>query len=261
MSKINKVLPTLLSIISVAGTVATAALAIKATPKATEIIRKKAGENGSPLTKTEVVKTVWKNYIPALGAFLCTTACIVGANISNKRAQASLAAAYALVSKSYNRYQSKCKELFGKDAHEKIISSIAAEKSADTVMTAGGICYNASLDFGDNEEEALFYDSFSDRYFRSTVSRILQAEYHLNRNYVLRGYVSVNEFYDFLGISNIDGGDDIGWNGCDGDIMWIDFDHHKETLDDGLEVHFIQMIFIPYDEYCVDVDSVVLAQA
>lgn len=259
MSKISKVLPTLLSVISVAGTVATAALAIKATPKATEIIRKKAGDNGYPLTKTEVVKTVWKNYIPALGAFLCTTACIVGANISNKRAQASLAAAYALVSKSYNRYQDKVKELFGKDAHDRIISSIAAEKSADTAITAGCVCGNASLDFGDNEEEVLFYDAFSDRYFRSTVSRVLQAEYHLNRNYVLRGYVSINEFYDFLGISHIDGGDDIGWNGCEGDITWIDFDHHKETLDDGLEVHFIQMIFMPYDEYCDDIDSFVSA--
>lgn len=254
MNKFSKILPSVLSAVGVIGTAVTVVLAVKATPKAVKIIEKKAAENGSALDKKDTVKAVWKEYIPAAGAFLFTSACIIGANISNRRVQASLTAAYALVSKSYNRYKNKVIELYGKEANDKIISSIAAEKSSAPVITGATCCSNTSLEFGDIEEEVLFYDEFSDRYFTSTVSKVLQAEYHLNRNYVLRGYVSLNEFYDFLGISHFDGGDDIGWV-CDGEINWIDFDHFKKTLDDGLEVRFIQMIFFPYGEYSDEIDS------
>ena len=257
MSKISRLVPVILSGIAVAGTVATAVLAVKETPKAVKILHNKEVEKGTKLDKKEIVKAVWKNYIPAGCALFATTACIVIANISGKRAIASATAACALASKSFKRYKDKVVELYGKETHNKIISSIAAEKSDNKVITAGCICTNASLDFGGNEEELLFYDVFSDRYFRSTISRVLQAEYHLNRNYVLRGYSSINEFYEFLGISTVNGGDDIGWNGCDGEISWIDFDNHKETLDDGLEVHFIEMIFCPYDEYGDEIDSFV----
>lgn len=257
MSKLSKIVPVVLSGIAIAGTAATAILAVKDTPKAVKILHNKKLEKGAELNKKEVVKAVWKNYLPAAFAFFGTTVCIIAANVSGKRAIASATAACALVTKSYEQYKNKVVELFGKETHDKIISSIAAEKSNDDVITAGSICKNASLEFGDDGEEVLFYDVFSDRYFRSTISRVLQAEYHLNRNYVLRGYVSINEFYEFLGISTVDGGDDVGWSCCDGEISWVDFDHRKETLDDGLEVHFIEMIFCPYDEYGDEIDSFV----
>ena len=47
----------------------------------------------------------------------------------------------------------------------------------------------------------------------------------------------------------IDGGDDIGW-GLDSGLCWVDFNHYKSVLDDGLEIYVIDMNFLPdvFDE-------------
>lgn len=50
------------------------------------------------------------------------------ANALNRRQQAALVSAYALVSRSYNDYQRKVKELHGIDAHRGIMEALAAEK-------------------------------------------------------------------------------------------------------------------------------------
>lgn len=255
MNKFKKALPTVLSIIGAAGTVATAVTAVKATPKAVRILEERRVQKGEDLTVKEKTKAVWKCYLPAAGICVGTVACILGANALNRKAQASLASAYALVSNAYGKYKDKVVELYGKEAHEKIISAIAAEKSNAMPITAGSFVKNSCLDFDEKEEEMLFYDEFSGRYFTSTMSKVLQAEYHLNRNYVLAGGVELNQFYDFLGISRVDGGDSVGWNCFDGDIQWIDFNHGKTTTDDGLEVHTIEMIFEPFELFSDEILS------
>lgn len=65
---------------------------------------------------------------------------------------------------------------------------------------------------------------------------------------MLRGYVTINEFYEFLGISHIDGGDMLGWDACE-EIFWIDFDHRKITLDDGMECCYISTVFSPSEDW------------
>lgn len=255
MNKFTKALPTVLSIVSVVGLAATVVTAVKATPKAVKIIEKREAEKDDILTVRETVKATWKCYIPAAVIGMGTAVCIFGANALNRKAQASLASAYALVSNAYGKYKGKVVELYGKGAHDKIMSSIAAEKSNAMPITAGSFIKNSCLDFDEKEEEMLFYDTFSDRYFTSTMSKVLQAEYHLNRNYVLAGGVEINQFYDFLGISRVEGGDEVGWNCFDGDIQWIDFDHKKTTTDDGLEVHIIEMIFEPFELFSDEILS------
>lgn len=253
--KLKTGLPTILSVISVIGLGATVVTAIRATPKALTLIKEAEDEKGDKLNKREIVKAAWKLYIPMLVIGLSTAGCIIGSNILSNRQNASLAGAYALASGAYAEYKNKVKELYGEEAHKKIISSIAAEKSNAQPITAGSYFANSCLDFGDDEEELLFYDVFSQRYFTSTLGKVLQAEYHLNRNFVLRGDVTLNEFYEFLGISGIDGCDNLGWNCCDGEMYWIDFDHKREVTEDGLDVHFIEMIFEPGDIYSVELLS------
>lgn len=255
MNKFTKALPTVLSVVSVVGLTATVVTAVRATPKAVKILEDRTAEKGDDLTVRETVKATWKCYIPAVAIGAGTVACILGANALNRKMQASLASAYALVSNAYGRYKSKVVELYGKDAHDKIISSIAAEKSNAMPITAGSFIRNSCLDFDEKEEEILFYDAFSDRYFTSTISKVLQAEYHLNRNYALAGGVEVNQFYDFLGISRVDEGGVVGWSCYDGEIQWIDFDHKKTTTDDGLEVYIIEMIFEPFELFSDEILS------
>lgn len=230
---LKKASPTILTCIGAAGVVATAVLAVKATPKADSLIKADSRRNhdGDPYaaTKLEAVKSCWKCYIPAAATGVATIICIFGANTLNKKQQASLASAYALVNRSYSDYKHKLKELYGEDAHKKIMESIAAEKSSMPPITATGGFSNSSLEFEDaNEEQRLFYDSFSKRYFQATISQVLQAEYHINRNMVLGAFVTLNDFYDFLGISHVEGGDVVGWLLSD-NMYWIDFDNSKAT--------------------------------
>ena len=131
---LKKASPTILTCIGAAGVVATAVLAVKATPKADSLIKADSRRNhdGDPYaaTKLEAVKSCWKCYIPAAATGVATIICIFGANTLNKKQQASLASAYALVNRSYSDYKHKLKELYGEDAHKKIMESIAAEKSS-----------------------------------------------------------------------------------------------------------------------------------
>ena len=71
----------------------------------------------------------------------------------------------------------------------------------------------------------------------------MNAEYHLNRNYILRGYSYLNEFYEFLGIEETDYGSVLGLAPTDDGMYWIDFNHRKVVMEDGLEVYIIEMPF------------------
>ena len=197
-------------------------------------------------TKTEAFQSARLCYIPASLVGMSTIACIFGANILNKHQQATITSAYALLSNTYQDYERKTKEIFGEEGHQKIIDAIAAERADDVYISSPGICGSDSLSFSERnpEDVRLFYDSFSERYFESTIPQVLEAEYHLNRNWALGREICVNDLYDFLGIDKIPGGEALGWFYEDG-ISWIDFNHHKTVLNDGLEVYVIDIEYPP----------------
>ena len=69
----------------------------------------------------------------------------------DKRQQAALTSAYALLNDSYNNYKDKLKELYGEEAHQKIVDAIAAEKAKDVYITSTGLVRNSSLDFDEHD--------------------------------------------------------------------------------------------------------------
>ena len=179
---------TILIVIGGVGVVVTALMATNAKPKATKLLDKAREEKGEELTTFEKIKTAGPVYIPTIITGAGTIACIFGANILNKRQQASLMSAYALVDNSFTEYKNKLKELYGEEAHEEIINAIAVEKAREVSINASTLCANTCLT--DDEacgEPVLFYDEWSGRYFESTIEQVITAEYHLNRNFVLRG--------------------------------------------------------------------------
>lgn len=244
--------PLVLSCVATIGVAVTAVSAAKATPKAIKLIRadSKKNHDGNPnaFTKKEAFMSAWKCYIPSIIFGASTILCIAGAQILNTRQQASLASAYMFIQNSYNQYKSKLKELYGEEAHNKIVDSIIKEKISEVHISCPGLCSNSTLEFDTGMEPEIsrtFYDSFSNRYFESTISNVIQAEYHLNRNFMLGGAIDLNSFYEFLGLSKIDIGDSLGWDSRDGELYWIDFNHRISVLDDGMEIYVIDMVFEP----------------
>lgn len=245
--------PTILTIIGALGVGATAISAVQATPKALKRLDKAKEEKGEELTKIEVVVTAAPAYVRPVILGTSTIACIFCANVLNKRQQAALISAYALLDNAHKEYTGKLKELYGEETDSKIREAIAMDKRNEEITAyAPGLNNPHST-----EEKVLFYEEFRGKYFEATMNDVLLAEYHLNRNFALRGCANLNEFYEFLGLEKTDFGDALGWSADEfiegGLTPWIDFDHVLTPVsDDGMECYRIFMEFAPtpgYDIY------------
>ena len=231
---------TILTCVGAVGVVATAVLTAKATQKAVRIMDAAEEEKGEALTTTEAIKAAGTVYIPAVVVGASTIACIFGANALNKRQQAALMSAYALLDSSYKDYQNKVKEIHGEDAHWNIKKEIAKDKYEDE-----------GFDFGDDKQ--LFYDEFSERYFEARMEDVLRAEYEINKKISVWGGAELNEFYELLGLEPVDYGYFLGWSS--GGLMemtwsdWLDFYHEKTLINDDLECILITMSTEPMYDY------------
>ena len=254
----RKYSPVMLTCIASVGVVATAVIAVKETPKALELIKSDSRKNhdGDPYaySKKEAVVSAWKCYIPSVIIGASTIACIFGANALNQRQQASLTSAYALVNSSYKEYKSKLKELYGEEAHQKIMRELAVEKAENIPIEAVTFLGGQTLGFDDlDTDECLFYDSIGDRYFTSTIIRVLEAEYHFNRNFCLGWIPSLNDFYEFLGLEKTEYGDTVGWTNSNGDYYWIDFFHTHTEIDGTMDCWVIETAQPPTPEFLEDI--------
>lgn len=213
--------------------VATAISTAKATPKALEILKTAEEEKGEKLTKLEKVKIAAPSYIPAMLVGTSTIACIFGAHILNRKHQAALMSAYALLNTSYKEYKNKVKEMLGEDAEKEIQGEIIKDnfKDSDVIIEDDG--------------KELFYESYSRRYFRATREQLISVQYDLNKIVQEEGGLSLNVYFRMLGLEETDYGEYIGWSA--GQLFdsywssWVDFVHDKVTMDDGLECWIVDM--------------------
>lgn len=246
--KKEKVIRFIFSAATISGVIATGVLAGKATIKAKQILDETYSEDLENVEPKEQIATVWKCYIPAMSAAALTISLVIGNNILSHKQQASLIAAYSLMTQQASAHQTKYKEavkkVFGDDADEKIEQSIMVEHTENTHISAVGNFASTSLNAENDENTMLFYDSYSERYFESSLSRVIEAQYHLNRNFLLRGCCPLDEFYEFLGLEHI-GNDKLGWE-VDDELYWIDFNNQMTTMDDGLECCIISMATEPW---------------
>lgn len=213
--------PEILTGIGIAGMISTVVLAVKATPKAMELISEaervkintqvNAGKDWEDevvinLTPIETVKVAWKPYIPAAITGIASIACIIGANSVHVRRNAALATAYQLSTTALADYREKVVETIGEKKESNIRDKVAKKKieenpsnNATIIMTGKG--------------NTLVYDSHSDRYFRSDIDKIRNAVLDLNERMVNGNemYISLNDFYDEIGLKHTEVGDSVGW--------------------------------------------------
>lgn len=239
--------PTILTCFGTLGVLATTILTVRATTKAVRLIDAAQIERGDePLSRIEVIQCVGKEYLPTIMIGTASIMCIFGANYLNKRQQASLISAYTLINSSYSTYRNKLIELYGEDADQKIIDDIAVEIPEDIEIHSECLCQNLTqLPKELIGNTSLFYDEYSERYFESTIEKVILAEYHLNRNYILRGYAELNEFYMLLGLTETEYGSVVGWSMREDEMYWIDFNHRRTVLSDGRVCYAIRSVYTP----------------
>ena len=215
---------TILTCIGAAGVVATAVMAVKETPKALTLLEDAKENKGEELTKWEKVKIA----------------------VISKHQQAVLMSAYALLDNSYKEYKKKTDELYGEEADTHIRKEIAKDK------------YTGDEKILDDNKE-LFFDFYSGRYFESTKEAVMRAQYETNRALFTNYAVSLNEYYDFLGLEERPEYDLVGWSCRKMEEIychpWIEFDHEEIIIDgdseydEGLKCTIINMPLEPFIDY------------
>lgn len=239
---LKKESPTILTGLGVAGVVITAVVTARSTVKAVKRIEEAEEQKGEKLTTKEVVKVAGPAYIPAVIAGAVTITFIVSANEINKKRQQALIEAYTALNESYQEYRDKVKEEYGEEVDEKVREEIARDKKVPEQE------HHSS-------NALLFFDEHSNRYFWKTMAEVNEAEYHLNRNFALRGYAELNEFYEFLGLGPTAYGAEVGWSMEAGEIFygytWIDFYHkyHEAKGPDKPAYYTIEMPFGPTADF------------
>lgn len=237
---INRNASTILTCVGGVGVVTTAVMAVKATPKALSLLEAAKKEKGEDLTTLETFKIAGPAYIPSVITGVATLACIFGANSLNKRQQAALMSAYALLDNSYKEYKKKTIELHGEEADARVREEIAKDAYAKT-------------DISRTIGKKLFYDEFSGRYFESTMENVINAQYAINRKIALQSGAYLNEWYEALDIPPTEYGSGLGWSS--GMLMdyqwsgWLEFIHNKVLIDDDLECIIIAMSVEPIFDF------------
>lgn len=203
---IGKHSPEILTGLGITGMITTTVLAVKATPKAIDLINKKKVQlEKEELTVVETVKAAWKPYLPSIGMGVSSIACIICANRVNSKRNAALAAAYSLSERTLSTYRDKVIETIG-EKKEKAIREKVAQEEVDNNKLGSTQVIIAS------QGNTLCMDSMSGRYFRSDMETIKQSINKLNRRLTYENYISLNEFYGEIGLDNTKNGDLLGWN-------------------------------------------------
>lgn len=244
--------PEILIGVGIAGMITTTILAVKATPKALKLIeqekeaRKADREHGvdeqfapEKISKTDTVKLCWKCYAPAVLMGTLSVACLITSNSVSTRRAAALTTAYKLSETALTEYKEKVIETIGEKKEQAIKEAINQnhiEKNPvsnhEVIVTGKGT--------------TRCYDKFSGRYFDADIDHIKKAVNELNRSMLLHDYVSLNDFYDELGLSHTNLGNELGWSILNG-YMDVEFSSH--LCDDGTPCLAISYTLAPKYEY------------
>lgn len=217
--------PEVLTAIGIVGMITTTVAAVKTTPKALQLIDAREIEEDKRLTRKEIIQTTWKCYIPVAITGAASVACLIGATSVNLRRNAALATAYTLSETALKEYQAKAVEVVGEKKEQAIRDAVAKDQVAKDPLGAKEVIITG-------KGEVLCYEPLSGRYFRSTQDEIDKAVNAINRQMRYDMNVSLNEFYDAIGLSNNDLGDKLGWD-IDKGEGYIDPAYSTQLADDG----------------------------
>lgn len=231
--------PLILSVLGAAGVILTAKLASDAGKKIGKL------EAGTPefieydlfYDKPQQEINTFGLYLPTIVCGVATIGCILSGSFLSQKRQLSLVAAYAAL-----------------DAKYKEIKKDYYEKHPDEYMTIRKKEYSESIQFmSENDyDELLYYDEYANRWFKRRPIEMMNAGYQFNRLFILRGYVSLNDYYTLVGLEPTVEGATIGWSEYNDDgYAWVDIIHrYVESDDDDMPGYYqVEFPFEPSVDY------------
>lgn len=260
---VQKKSPEILTGLGIAGMITTVVLAVKATPKALDLIDEEIDNQNRKLSQeaydsgystakqinklkpVETVKVAWKPYIPALLLGSASVGCLIGANTVSVRRHAALYSAYELSKTAYNELNEKVTEVVGEKKVTEIKQKLAEDK-VNKVSPEGAIEKKSNVVIA-GDGDTWFIDAMSNQPFLSSKNKLDAAANELNRKMRSDMYVSLSQFYDEVGIEHTGTSDYIGWRI---DKEYIDVVTSDAIVKDGKV--YVVMDFLSRPEYGYD---------
>ena len=231
--------PEILMGFGIAGMITTTVLAVQATPKAIQICEvlkdEYVEEFDEEPTKFDYVKATWKCYVPSAVICAASIACLVGSSKISMGRNAALATAYKLSETALNEYKTKVIETIGERKEQDMRNKIDADRVYKNPVSQREVIITG-------KGHTLCYDALSGRYFESDIDHIKRAENDLNHRLLREMYLSLNEFYDILGLAHTTVGDNLGWKTEDG---LIEIEFSSQIADDGRPCIVIDYSIVP----------------
>ena len=242
---VKKHSPEILIVAGVAGIIASAVMACKATTKLSTITEeskknieaiKNVAEHpellpeGKTYTKKDKQKDLTivyahtglklaKLYAPSviLGALSIT--CVVSSNNILRKRNAALAAAYTAVDKSFKNYRKNIVERFGEELDKELKYNVKAKEVEETVTDEKGKEKKVKktvhvADPNGYSEYAKFYDDGCSNWQKDAEHNLWflrQQQNWANEKLKSQGYLFLNDVYDMLGIPKTSAGQIVGW--------------------------------------------------
>lgn len=207
--------PVICTATAVTATTAAVVLSARGHLKARDIVASENLDRDEPLTRVEDIKLTWKYYAPAAASYIIAVASVVFLNKAYTSHISAIVSAAAVSERLLTEYVSKVEERLDKDTIQEVRDEMAQEHLDEDKPVNREVIF-----LGD--DECLFRDGFSGRYFMSSKNHIQDCINHMNRAINHNGYASLTDFYEYIGLEPTDSSDYLGW-GSDGDLMHADF--------------------------------------
>lgn len=238
--KIEKNAPLIFSCISIVGIFGTAVLSVRAGMEAEKILSEMEER---PTNVKPWIEATWKCYIWTVMAVLGTSAAVIASHRLSSKQIAALSSVAAAGATTFNEYRNKVREAIGDKAERDLYEEVRAKSDLQMYPVTPS---------NNTETNDLFWDAYSERYFRSNHEIVQQAIYNLNRGFQLKGTMCVNDWYSFVGLDGVDEGDEIIWDSDyyweNGLTPWIDVYFQTDSTEDGEICHRIFFEFEPTKE-------------
>ena len=223
--------PEILTVAGTGGVITSVIFAIRATPKALQLIEQEKQATGKEkLTVIETVRTAWKPYIMTAATTVLTIGCFVGAQAVNGVQKAALASLCATTKETLKAYQQEVVETIGADKEKEIRDRLEQKKLEPTPVKPLTMIGNGRQLF-----------SIHGYLFRATEREIVRAENRLNRRMYVghEMYISLNDILDELDLPHDEiSGDKLGLSIDDG--VEMDIDSNFGLTEDGEVYRIIQ---------------------
>ena len=237
---VSKHSPEILTGLGIAGMITSTVLAVKATPKALELVKERKEEldyeETDKLPVAETVKAAWKCYIPAAVTGATSVVCLIGASSVNLRRNAALTAAYNLSATALAEYKDKVIETVGEKKEREIRDKVAEERINKNPANQSAIIVTGN-------GNTRCFDTITKRRFVSDIETMNKIVNELNKRMINgEDYLSLNEFYYEIGLDSCLVGDELGWNVREN---LIELDYSAQIDTDGVPCIVVDYIYPP----------------